>query len=207
MSSLLKNGLISLSTARSCGRGVLMYFFVHSARLALPRICIKRNPLHFLLPVLVALLLAGCGFHPMYGKANEHALVSGVMIDTTRDRMGQQLKQDLEDRLNPPSGVPAKPAYRLSVTLQSDASAIGVARDGTVSRFNVTLRSVYTLTRLSDGKKIQSGEIRHVSSYNNQVNQYYSTYISEKDAISRGIVELSELYRQRIGALLLKSPA
>lgn len=117
--------------------------------------------------------------------------------------MGQQFQQNLEDRLNS-GGVPANPAYTLAVSLGNATSGMGVARDGTVSRYNVILSSGYTLTRLADRKIIQQDTINHVSSFNNPANQYFSTYISQKDAQRRGIMELSELYRQRIGALLLR---
>jgi len=149
------------------------------------------------------LLLAACGFEPMYGEKNQQVLSGGVQIETSRDAMGQQFQQNLEDRLNP-GGLPSTPGYKLSVKLDSVAEPIGVARDGTVSRFNVTLNSTYILTRISDNKVIKTGNIHHVSSYNNQTNQYFSTYISEKDSLARGVIELSELYRQRIGALLLR---
>lgn len=154
--------------------------------------------------VISLLALTSCGFRPMHGEDSRQAFSGGVLIETPNDRMGQQFRQDLEDRLNPNGVVPPRPAYKLSVTLNAAASAIGVARDGTVSRFNVTLGSSFQLKRIADGKVIKTGNVQHVSSYNNQVNQYYSTYISEKDAISRGITELAELYRQRIGLVLLK---
>ncbi|MDX2074170.1 MAG: hypothetical protein SFX19_07400 [Alphaproteobacteria bacterium] len=154
--------------------------------------------------VLLSLSLAACGFTPMRGAQNRQALSVGVSVDASpKDEDGRELEKALEDRLNL-QGLPSHPAYKLSVVLTSALGGIGVARDGTVSRFNVTLTSNYVLTRLADDKIIQRGEIRHVSSFNNQTNQYFSTYISEKDSIKRGIAELSELYRQRIGALLLK---
>jgi len=117
-------------------------------------------------------------------------------------RTGQQLKADLEDRLNPSGAVPATPAYRLNVTFNSSVTPIGVARDGTVSRYNIYLTSKYVLYRNSDGKKITSGEVDYVDSYNNLTNAYFSTYISQEDATSRGITELSELYKQRLAAYL-----
>ncbi len=153
--------------------------------------------------VFMLLALAGCGFSPMYGAASKQALEGGVRIKTSSDASGRQLHDELEDRLNP-QGLPANPRYMLKVTLTSASAAIGVARDGTVSRFNVMLDSQYELVRLSDNKIIQNGDLSHVASFNNQPNQYFSTYISEKDAIRRGITELSELYRQRIGLRLLK---
>lgn len=142
----------------------------------------------------------------MYGAKNQQLLSAGVLVETSKDSLGQQLQANLEDQLNP-GGVPAQPLYSLSVQVASGTGGIGVARDGTISRYNVALDSSYVLTRLSDRKIIQTGNIRHVSSFNNQVNQYYSTYIAEKDAMKRGLTELAELYRQRLGVLLLKNGA
>lgn len=158
-----------------------------------------------LLACVVGLLcVSACGFSPMYSAENKQPLSVGILIETSKDEMGQQFQQNLEDKLNP-QGVPLHPVYKLSVALGSGASGMGVARDGTVSRYNVTLISNYTLTRIADNKMIRQGEIRHVSSFNNQANQYFSTYISQEDSTKRGIMELAELYRQRIGAMLLRN--
>ena len=152
------------------------------------------------------LVLSACGFQPMYGAKGSapEASIAGVKIEASGQdrRMGQQLKFDLEDKLNPAGAVPALPAYRLSVSLESSVGGIGVARDGTVSRYNVYLTSQYALYRTGESKPVTTGSLQHVSSYNNLVNQYYSTYISEQDAIRRGITELAELYRQRLSPYL-----
>lgn len=156
--------------------------------------------------LLIPLLLAGCGFQPLYGKQSTGSaeVLSGVAIDSIPGRMGQQFRQNLEDKLNPSGAVPAHPTYRLTATVQSAATPIGVARDGTVSRYNVYLDSEYALVRISDGTKVSSGKLRHVSSYSNIPNEYFSTYMSEADAIKRGITELSEVYRQRLSSYLAK---
>lgn len=156
------------------------------------------------LPIcLMLLIVSGCGFQPMYGARYQNSLSAGIAIEAPKDAAGQQFQQDLEDQLNP-EGVPPRPKYRLNVQLTYASGAIGVARDGTVSRFNVTMNSSFVLTRISDNVVVERGDIHHVSSYNNQANQYFSTYVSERDSIKRGITELAGLYRQRIGALLVK---
>ncbi len=162
-------------------------------------------PVRFLL-VLLPLALGACGFDPMYGKPSpqlQAAALAGVSIDPiTGGRMGQQFRADLEDKLNPDGKVPANPAYRLAASVTSSTSAIGVARDGTISRYNVSLDSSYTLYSRADDKKITSGNLRHVSSYNNLTNAYFSTHVAQGDAVKRGITELSELYRQRLSPYL-----
>jgi hypothetical protein len=144
----------------------------------------------------------------MYGRQADNAvsrtLSAGVRVVPIPDggRKGQLLVAELEDKLNPGGAVPARPEYRLNVTLTSGASPIGVAPDGTISRYNVFMASAYTLFRIADGKKLTSGSIDHVSSYNNVTNAYFSTYVSEQDAIKRGVTELAEIYRQRLAAHL-----
>ena len=159
-----------------------------------------------LLSTVICLLSTGCGFHPMYGKKTDNQdksqVFAGVTIDSMPGRAGQMLKSGLEDQLNPKGLIPPSPAYRLNVAFKSSVVPIGVARDGTVSRYNVYLASKYVLYRNADGKAITSGDIGYVDSYNNLTNAYFSTYISEEDAYKNGIKELSALYRERLGSYL-----
>lgn len=139
----------------------------------------------------------------MYGRQDDNSkLFAGVMVDPIDGRVGQILQQNLEDQLNPRGAVPADAAYRLHVVFNSTEAPIGTERDGTVTRYNVYLRSQYILTRISDGKQVTAGNIDNVSSYNNRVNEYYSTYVAQKDSVERGVVELARLYRQRLGGYL-----
>lgn len=152
--------------------------------------------------LLLSYVVSACGFKPLYGTSSvgaEH-LLGGVAVENIGGRDGQLFKQNLEDQLNPSGAVPANPAYRLHIYYSSVESPIGTERDGTVTRYNVYLRSFYKLYRNSDDVLMTTGSINHVSSYNNRTNEYYSTYIAQKDAIKRGVNELSKVYRQRLGA-------
>lgn len=108
--------------------------------------------------------------------------------------MARQFTNNLEDMLN----YEGTPAYKLDVVLTQSVVGIGVARDGTASRYNLVLNSTYKLIRIADGKEVDSGSLGNFTSYNNPNNQYFSTYVSEQDARKRGIKELAELYRQRL---------
>lgn len=153
--------------------------------------------------LLLPIWLSACGFQPLYSKkapTDNSKVFSGVKVDAIPGRSGQILRTELEDQLNPHGAIPHKPAYRLSATLNNRIVPIGVARDGTVSRYNVYLTSMYTLYRNYDDKPVTQGSVSFVNSYNNLTNAYFSTYISEQDAIKRGIAELAQLYRQRLTA-------
>lgn len=159
--------------------------------------------------LLVPFLLSGCGFRPVYAKKTGNEAMSKVYAGVEvapigGGHNGQQLTIELEDALNPGGVVPAHPAYRLVASLNINEVAIGVSRDATVSRYNLYFDSHYTLYRNSDGKAVTQGTIRHVGSYNNATNAYFSTYISRDDGIERGITGLSELYRMRLASYLAK---
>lgn len=161
--------------------------------------------------VALCLLVAGCGFSPMYSKeASADAgsqIFGGVRVEPIHGRSGQIYRGHLEDLLNQGGVVPPSPAYRLEATLASSTIPIDIARDGTVSRYNIYIDSHYTLFRTSDGQAVTSGNLRHVSSYNNLSNAYFSTFMSEADVTKRGIRELAEDCRQRIASYLSKPDA
>jgi hypothetical protein len=165
------------------------------------------NKTWFVTAALIMGLLTACGFHSVYGQHvndktgdTDSVMLASVKIDTIPGRLGQEFKQDLEDVINPGDSISATPAYRLSVALASSESAIGVSRDGTVSRYNVYINSTYTLTRISDGQQVTAGAINQVSSYDNLINDYFSTYVADADATKRGVMELAEMYRTRLVA-------
>ena len=62
--------------------------------------------------VLIPLLLAGCGFQPLYGSRDPNVaskVLAGVKIDPiagqSQGRMSQIFKSELEDGLNPGGAV------------------------------------------------------------------------------------------------------
>lgn len=151
--------------------------------------------------------LAGCGFKPVYGEKEQSSplqAMAGVRIrEAGRQYTDQLFQQSLEDRLNP-GGVPANAPYQLEYTLAMSESPIGVTRDGTVLRYNISMDASYKLIRIDNNLKITQGAVRHVSSYNNPIGKYYSTFVSKEDAVHRGIGELSEMIRTRLAPFLVQ---
>ncbi len=167
-----------------------------------------------LLPV-VCLLLSSCGFHAVYSKesttAGQSVLRAGIQIAanaagrassenniTIDDSAGKFLVRQFTNKLEDVVGASDAPTYKLEVQLAQSISGVGVARDGTATRYNLSIASNYRLIRLSDNKVVDRGAISNVTSYNNPNNKYFSTYVSEQDARSHGINEIVEIYRQRL---------
>ncbi len=164
----------------------------------------SRSSSHRVIGLSFLVLLSACGFQTLHGSQNDSAEVmnSGFIIEAPTTPIGRQLKEALEDKLNVRGHADKNAKYRVSVNITATNSGVGVARDGTASRYNITLESLYQVIRMADKKLMFSGNVRHIASYNNQTNNYFSTYVSEQDATRRGINELGEMYRQRIAALL-----
>jgi len=162
-----------------------------------------RSPLLLLLPML---MLPGCGFEAMHAKRSNSpnasaAALSRIAVEPIPGNSGQLLRAALEDRLSPVP-VAASPLYRLAVKLTVRESPIGVAPDGSVSRYNVHLTAQYALNDAKDGKPLYKGTARRVTSYNSLTNAYFSSYVSKDDATRDGIAELAEDCRLQLSAYL-----
>jgi LPS-assembly lipoprotein len=157
--------------------------------------------------LLALFLLTGCGFQPVYGERSQipadspiRAGVSVSVASSDYPQLAQQFEHHLSDIVNPEGLGGKAPTYAMRVQLMVNTVGIGLARDGTAARYNVTLDSNYEIRRAGESDVLVTGQLRNVTSFNNPNNQYFSTYISEQDARKRGIEELAEAYRQRLAS-------
>lgn len=156
----------------------------------------RRQALAAVIGCAGALLLAGCGFQPLYGtnsvSASAATQLSQVRIRPIANRTGQLLYNKLRDRLNP-GGKPADPAFILEVQLEERQERLLVERDETTSRINFILRANYELKQYGTGTVVDSGVAQTTISYDLLGSQYqFSTVTSEKDVRDRAAEQLSE---------------
>lgn len=151
--------------------------------------------------VTAALLLAGCGFRPLYGEgaggapAPVAAELARVAIPTIPDRIGQMVRNELIDRLTP-HGEPAAPAYTLSVGLNRTVEDQLIRRDATASRARLTLRAGYRLMR--GEALVLEGAARSVVSFDLPAEAYFAAVTSERDAERQAAVAVAEQIRTRL---------
>ncbi len=154
------------------------------------------------LPALgLAFAVAACGFRPLYGPAEtaeEGAIdrLAATRIGPLEGRVGQQLHNLLRDRLNP-SGQPTEPAYVLEVALRVSTSELGIRKDETATRANLTMRASFKLHAYDTGSILLRGKSISVNSYN-ILDAFYATTVSEDDALGRGLRELADDIRLRL---------
>lgn len=150
--------------------------------------------------------LASCGFTPLHGRSERAARthqVESVDIVTDSSRLGQLLKAEIEDQVNP-GVIRAEKPFVMTITSTETEISLFINPDGTSSRGDMQYNSSYTLTRKRDGKLIDRGDIRRVSSYNIADNADYATFVSREDARRRGVVELAQDYKLRLSNLVAK---
>lgn len=160
----------------------------------------------FLLIVALAGILTGCGFEPLHGKRFQESLnvnLNEVAIDTDRSRLGQLLKAEIQDQVNP-AHAPGPKKYALKITFTESELSLFINPDGTSSSGDLVYSSHYVLTRLSDGVVIDSGALQRQSSYNTSDNADYASFVSEEDARKRALLELAQDYKLRLANLLPK---
>lgn len=155
-----------------------------------------------LLPALT-LGLAACGFQPLYGTHSgtgsaaptpEMALIS---IPPIPDRAGQILRNELLDRLVP-TGQPAKPRWRLDVTLKETKSDLVILKDSTATFAKYVGDAQWVLVDLSNQSPATKGSVRRIASYAISSSEFASLQ-AEADARQRVATAIAEDIRLRLG--------
>lgn len=156
--------------------------------------------------VALLLFLPACGFQAIYGKSDDTNIEIGTYLASTTvttrgsGELGNQLKNTIEDRLNPTAATSLYgKAFNLEVRVTAPRTPLGIGRSGAISRYDVTLQSSYVLTDAETREVLDKGVItRRVSFFN--ADEKFASYAAEKDAIDRGINELGEDYKMRLAS-------
>jgi LPS-assembly lipoprotein len=145
--------------------------------------------------IALCVLLAGCGFHPMYGSALAPQLAS-VYVEPIPERDGYELRNSLIDVLQS-DGDAAGKAYRLKISLNESSQGIALQNDATITRYNNRLEARYTLSD-ARGNVLTTGTQSEMSAYNVVVSPY-ATLVAEQDASKRAAQEVAERIHLDLG--------
>ncbi len=139
-----------------------------------------------------ALGLGGCGFEPMYGRRNRPVIarLTAIKIDRIPDRVGQVLRNALLSRMSP-AGEPARPLYRLQVTVSQSSSALAIQPDDSITRFNLRLTARFRLYEITSGRLLYKDSTTAVGSYN-AVQSDFANLSAERDTATRAAEEASQ---------------
>lgn len=157
--------------------------------------------------LLLAGIVAGCGFRPLYKQASNTNTVqefSQISVAQPEDRPSQQLRNFLLDSLTP-HGQPDRPLYRLEYRLSETVGSVFVTRTEEITRNNLQLTASVYLRDYQTGAILTSLSTSSQASYN--VTQAdYANLVSEKNARERALRDVSEQIRLRLGNYFDRKP-
>lgn len=163
----------------------------------------SRNTIWALAVVLVALGLGGCGFRPLYGtdaNAVSQQELSQVRIGPLEDRIGQLLHIRLTKAMHP-RGQARKPVWLLNIALKDTTQELGIRKDETATRANMTLEARFNLSAIETGKIAFRGRSVITISYN-ILESRFGTVASRANAERRATSELGDNIKNRVALFL-----
>ncbi len=137
-----------------------------------------------------ALLLPGCGLHPLYGGGSGGGVaqtLAHVDVAPIAGQAGFLVSNAVKDRLGANTRSPAQ--FRLEIRLDDKISGLGVRRDDSISRERRTLRARYQLIDLANGQVLIDATAGSDAGID-VVRSEYATIAAEATALERlsGIV-------------------
>ena len=143
----------------------------------------------------LCLVLAACGFRPMYGGVTTPAMAS-IFVDPIAERDGFEMRNTLINSFQS-DGEERGKAYHLKVVLSEAPQGIALQNDATITRYNNPITARYTLTD-TQGKVLLSGTETEMSAYN-VVQSPYATLVAAQDSSKRAALDIAERIRMDLG--------
>lgn len=167
-----------------------------------------------LLPILVAPVLAACGFHPVYAPGSggsDGAAAQGlaeISVGLIPDRPGQLLRLALQERFER-AGIATARRYDLNVVFGIKSDQIAILPDITQATW-VRLTGTANFTLISQDPSratLTSGVVREVDGYN-MFNQQYFDADLEQDAVQHRIAQaIADQIALRLASFFAKRAA
>lgn len=161
------------------------------------------------LPLIFCLVLAACGFRPMYatssfgGDSEISDQLAQIRIENIPNREGQLLRNELIDRFYR-DGRPANPRYSLAVQpIDEFRRELDITIGSDTTRAQLRLKTVMTLTDLQTREVVLKDRLTTYASYN-VLSDQYATSVSEHNTRDNSIRDLARQIEQKT-ALYLNS--
>lgn len=156
-----------------------------------------------LLASLTVLLLAGCGFQPMYAPINGGPAIGAVVVGQIDGKAGHVLKTELDRILAVESG--AGPAAHLDIVLAEGVSRLGIRLDESATRAELRLIANYVLTS-ADGASVLRGSLNQVVTYEIPT-AAFGEIAAQDDARERAAESLAQRFRAELALRMAQQRA
>jgi LPS-assembly lipoprotein len=155
------------------------------------------------LAALCLLPLAACGFRPLYAERSPlgyDPTLAAIEVRPAADRIGQILTASLREQLNP-RGANLRPRYVLTVALAVARSDLGIRRDNTSSRGELSFAVSLKLNPAGGGDVLFQDSIRTVTAFNLPDDAYAAT-VAEENAREEAANELGREIAERVAVFM-----
>ncbi|MDZ4691087.1 LPS assembly lipoprotein LptE [Terricaulis sp.] len=146
--------------------------------------------------VLIAsltLLLAACGFQPMYSPGGGSA-IGPVQIDEIEGKAGHVLRTELSRILAVENG--ASPS-QLEITLSEQVTPLGIRIDESATRAELRLIANYVLTPPGQGAQVMRGSVVTVVNYDVPT-AAFGEIAAQDDARERAAETMAQRFRSEL---------
>lgn len=145
--------------------------------------------------VAAALLLAACGFQPMYAPAGGGAAIGPVEIAQIDGKAGHVLKRELDRILAVENGD--APPMRLDITLSEQVTPLGIRIDESATRAELRLIANYVLTPPANQGQVMRGSVFTVVNYDIPT-AAFGEIAAQDDARERAAETMAQRFRAEL---------
>lgn len=143
--------------------------------------------------LVLVLVLAACGFSPMYGQYKQNNAVAGldkIEIATIPNEEGIYLRNQLIDRFYQ-GGYPSSPTHKLVMSMIAEQNRdLDITISSEATRKQVRVATTLTLIDLATDQSVLSRNLSAISSYNVGGSQF-ATRISRADARDAALTDIA----------------
>lgn len=141
------------------------------------------------------MLLTACGFKPLYqgGGSDMQRMLSGIEVSPIADRLGQQMRNRLIERIDPAGNQ----KYRLDVVLEQSSESYGTRPDAGTTQEQITIVAFARLVSLADDSVVFDETFRARTSFDIVLSDF-ATVTQREDSARRLALELAERIHRRL---------
>ena len=158
--------------------------------------------MQFLVSAMAVMLLAGCGWQPLYGPTSSGVELEEVMravdISTIPGRVGQRIHKDLIFKTTG-SDLANVPKYRLDIAVRESVLNTLVDVTGDPKGQIYQIYTQVKLVRLNDNKVVLEGKNNARAAYD-KVDSVFADLRAKRDAEDRAARTIAEAIRTRMAA-------
>jgi LPS-assembly lipoprotein len=139
------------------------------------------------------LVLAGCGFHPLYapsGPRDWDPDLAAIEVRPIADRPGQILTLALRENLNP-GDISVAPRWRLETSLSVGRSDLGIQRNATATTSEIGVNATFTVADAKTGAIVYRSTSSAVGDFD-LVTDAYATHVAADSARDRALREVAD---------------